>query len=167
MYLRPTNGPLLNAPRNSTQFIIADHESQPLGGNEGGGDIGGNGGVGIGGDDDDDVAWAEYEERDFQSVYERARQEKVAEWDRKRLCEEIASLERRQRELVGVLARLDPEVCLRRLQREAAGLREANRALREERAALQPAVSPDSSSSPRRAGGGGGGGGSRGQELTP
>ena len=27
VYLRPTNGPLLNAPRNSTQFIIDDHEN--------------------------------------------------------------------------------------------------------------------------------------------
>ena len=34
----------------------------------------------------------------------------VSAWDRKRLCEEISALERRQKELVKVLARIDPEV---------------------------------------------------------
>ena len=28
--LRPTNNPLLNAPKNSTQFIIDDHENSNL-----------------------------------------------------------------------------------------------------------------------------------------
>ena len=30
LILRPTKGPLLNAPKNSTQFIIDDHETSPL-----------------------------------------------------------------------------------------------------------------------------------------
>ena len=34
----------------------------------------------------------------------------MSAWDRKRLCEEISALERKQKELVKVLARIDPEV---------------------------------------------------------
>ncbi|QQP52605.1 Uncharacterized protein FKW44_004803, partial [Caligus rogercresseyi] len=30
VFLRPTNVPLLNAPKNSTQFIIDDHENSNL-----------------------------------------------------------------------------------------------------------------------------------------
>ena len=30
LVLRPTKGPLLNAPKNSTQFIIDDHETSPF-----------------------------------------------------------------------------------------------------------------------------------------
>lgn len=148
VYLRPTNCPLLNAPRNSTQFIIDDHENSDDFVNFAGAAGGGNGARNNSSSttprrdrEDDDTFWAEYSERDFQSVYETAHQEEVAEWDRKRLCEEIASLERRQKELVSVLARLDPEVYLQKLQGELLSLQEVSKKLKAE---VNP-VLPDSS----------------------
>ena len=94
VYLRPTNGPLLNAPKNSTQFIIDDHESSDFvsfsgASGSGRGPGGASGRVQANSaSPDDDSFWAEYSERDFQSVYETAHQEEIAEWDRKRLCDE-------------------------------------------------------------------------------
>ncbi len=136
MCLRPTNGPLLNAPRNSTQFIMDDHQDPAAPAPAGEGDF------------------VEYSERDFQWAYERARQEKVAEWDRRRLCQEMAALERRHRELADRLARADPEVYVRRLQAELVNLRETNRRLVRERADLMEEEArravPDSSCSPSK-----------------
>eukprot|EP00095_Tigriopus_kingsejongensis_P006129 maker-scaffold98_size375582-snap-gene-2.33 protein:Tk06129 transcript:maker-scaffold98_size375582-snap-gene-2.33-mRNA-1 annotation:"hypothetical protein DAPPUDRAFT_227990" len=157
VYLRPTNGPLLNAPRNSTQFIINDHENEIGLGGEGGeceplgaaaprtrslSDAARERRENI--SPDDDTFWVDYSERDFQSVYETAHQEEVAEWDRKKLCDEIATLERRQKELIAILARVDPEIYLQKLQSELTSLQEANRRLRQEKADLDPAL-PDSS----------------------
>ena len=194
LILRPTKGPLLNAPKNSTQFIIDDHETSPLLGpiHEGGAvahpvvlpevhqqqqqphqqpkkyntrsrqgstsssrqvsacSVGppdermelvrspdksasndcqatpGNYVV----NDDDYTLWAEFSERDFQSVYESAHQEEVADWDRQKLIEEITNLEKRQKELVNVLAKVDPDMYAQRLQTQLQALQEKNRLLR-------------------------------------
>lgn len=158
VYLRPTNGPLLNAPRNSTQFIIDDHEHSNGYFNFENDRAGPAPAVPIStqprmnarhaGQEnlspDDDTFWAEYSERDFQSVYETAHQEEIAEWDRKKLYDEIQALERRQKDLVNILARLDPEIYLQKLQSELLTLQEANRGLKEEQRELDPAL-PDSS----------------------
>ncbi len=181
VYLRPTNGPLLNAPKNSTQFIIDDHENSNLFY-----DFGEHGEERDSGppppegeqqdpdssrqhehhpSPDDDTFWAEYSERDFQAAYETAHQEEIAEWDRKRLVDEISALERRQKELVNVLSRLDPEVYLQKLQTELIKLQEANKALKEERATLQPCL-PDSSTNDAGGGGSGGGGIGGGGDLV-
>ena len=117
LVLRPTKGPLLNAPKNSTQFIIEDHEpfldtevspkkyntrsrscssSRRVSASEASGNSPGAspekpssavtsstkddcqatpGNYVV--NDDDYTYWAEYNERDFQSVYESAHQEQV------------------------------------------------------------------------------------------
>ena len=80
--------------------------------------------------DDDYTLWAEFSERDFQSVYESAHQEQVADWDRQRLIEEITNLEKRQKELVNVLAKVDPDMYAQRLQSQLQALQEKNRLLR-------------------------------------
>ena len=80
--------------------------------------------------DDDYTLWAEFSERDFQSVYESAHQEQVADWDRHRLIEEITNLEKRQKELVNILARIDPEMYAQRLEDQLEALQEKNRILR-------------------------------------
>lgn len=155
MYLRPTNVPLLNAPRNSTQFIIDDHENSNLFWNfEGGpGDHNHPGMAVFPGqyfhDDDDDFSpdddnfWTEYSVRDFQSVYATAHQEEIAAWDRMKIIEEISSLERKQKELVDFIVRLDPELYLKNLQNQLLDLQEENRQLRVEKQELSP-VLPDS-----------------------
>ena len=80
--------------------------------------------------DDDYTLWAEFSERDFQSVYESAHQEEVADWDRQKLIEEISNLEKRQKELVNVLAKVDPDMYAQRLQTQLQALQEKNRLLR-------------------------------------
>jgi len=182
LVLRPTKGPLLNAPKNSTQFIIDDHggsapffdysppertskkyntrsrqastsssrrvsassscydeamtskspdktaavtsssKEQATTGQATPGNYVVN--------DDDYTLWAEFSERDFQSVYESAHQEQVADWDRHRLIEEITNLEKRQKELINVLARVDPEMYAQRLESQLQALQEKNRLLR-------------------------------------
>jgi len=57
-------------------------------------------------------------------------QEEIAEWDRTKLMDEIGSLERRHKELVKILARIDPQVYVTKLQRELARLQEQNRILK-------------------------------------
>ena len=85
MYLRPSNNPLLRAPKNSTQFIIDDHESSQhfldFRGEEVEGREGEEEEVGKEQEEveakpgpDDDHFWTEYSERDFESVYETAHQ---------------------------------------------------------------------------------------------
>ena len=193
LVLRPTKGPLLNAPKNSTQFIIDDHEPfldtevspkkyntrsrsvssssrrvsaseeafcSPSGSpektvtssttaaasNEKASANAGSaaeksskeekdcqatpGNYVVG--DDDYTYWAEYSDRDFQSVYESAHQEEVADWDRQRLIDEISNLEKRQKELVSVLAKVDPEMYAQRLESQLATLQEKNRLLKDE-----------------------------------
>ena len=172
VFLRPTKDPLLNAPRNFTQFIIDDHENSNLfidfsvdhvsaddrGGNctttgndhqaqsksENDNDTNEAEALEPRVSQDEDAFWAEYYDRDFQSVYENAHQEAIASWDRDKLCKEIAMLERRQKELVSILARLDPDVYLQRLQAELLVMQEEHKALQEERERLNP-VLPDSS----------------------
>lgn len=173
LVLRPTKGPLLNAPKNSTQFIIDDHEapaaflesdeleaankkyntrsrqassssSRRVSATDDFPDLEaaskspekamaaepsatpGNYVV----NDDDYTSWAEFSERDFQKVYESAHQEQVADWDRQRLIEEITSLEKKQKELVNILARVDPEMYAQKLQNQLAALQEKNRVLK-------------------------------------
>ena len=66
----------------------------------------------------------------------------MSAWDRRKLREEISNLEKRQKDLVNVLARIDPEIYLQKLQAEYAALKETNRTLKEENAEL---AIPDSS----------------------
>merc|ERR1712004_402485 len=82
--------------------------------------------------DDDYTYWAEYSDQDFQKVYESAHQEEVADWDRQRLIDEISNLEKRQKELVSVLAKVDPEMYAQRLESQLATLQEKNRLLKDE-----------------------------------
>ena len=63
-------------------------------------------------------------------MYESAHQEQVADWDRHRLIEEITNLEKRQKELVNILARVDPEMYAQRLEDQLEALQEKNRLLR-------------------------------------
>lgn len=172
LVLRPTMGPLLNAPRNSTQFIIDDHESltgegvywgtrkksrssrqrgedekterkpqppssNPDASNSASGDKlmekePPSVATTVCNTDDDDTFWAEYSERDFQSVYESAHREEVADWDRKKLIDEISTLERRQKELVAILARVDPEMYVQKLQSQLQAVQERNRVLKDQ-----------------------------------
>jgi len=131
IYLRPTNCP--PAPRNSTQFIIDDHGGSGSSRSNNASPAGGASASAAAAPssssfaEDGDSQWAE---RDFQSVYETAHREEVSAWDRKRLCEEISALERRQKELVKVLARIDPEVYLQRLEAQVASLRETGARLK-------------------------------------
>ncbi|XP_040570702.1 uncharacterized protein [Lepeophtheirus salmonis] len=146
VFLRPTNVPLLNAPKNSTQFIIDDHENSNLfwnfhdSENE---DIDPSNPAGFAVftgqyfnhqedqmSPDDDSYWAEYSERDFQTVYETAHQEKIAEWSKKKLVGEISYLEKRQRNLLNSLSLVDPKMYLHKLQSELLSLQEDNRKLR-------------------------------------
>lgn len=146
MYLRPTDGPLLNAPKNSTQFIIDDHENSNLFFNfDSGAASKSESAIASSSarSPDDDTFWAEFSERDFQSVYESAHQEEVSRWDRQKLCCEITAMERRQKELVNILSRLDPEMYLRKLQAKLMSLQDTNRSLKEENKKLGPDL-PDS-----------------------
>jgi len=235
LVLRPTKGPLLNAPKNSTQFIIDDHETSPfldddvdMSSSETEQEISspkkyntrsrqastsgtGSRRVSVSGDlspqrgspektvaastnssvpttvaaasqlitssstnssvhevtgtenssaksvkdgqatpgnyivnDDDYTLWAEFSERDFQTVYESAHQEQVADWDRQRLIEEITNLEKRQKELVNILARVDPEMYAQRLEDQLEALQEKNRQLRSANGLSPVPVRPNS-----------------------
>jgi len=151
VYLRPSNNPLLRAPKNSTQFIIDDHENSNLFWNFDAhpekvsvADLGGDGRdspehnqgqyFGMGDCDrlspDDDTFWTEYSERDFESVYESAHQEEVYSWERSRILEEISVLEVRQKQLIDLLSQIDPLIYLEKLQQELLALQEQNRKLK-------------------------------------
>jgi len=210
LVLRPTKGPLLNAPKNSTQFIIDDHETSPFledssssspkkyktrsrqasasssrrvsissssespqrspekatfaatstpvtpqvtstsshatsskENNEK--DCQATPGNYVG-NDDDYTLFAEFSERDFQSVYESAHQEEVADWDRHRLIEEITNLEKRQKELINVLAKVDPKMYAQRLEAQLQALQEKNRVLRSSNGLSSPRDEPNDGS---------------------
>jgi len=147
--LRPTNNPLINAPKNSTQFIIDDHENSNLFWNfEGplqmGDEEGGNEEVVARPiaaappgtqqrerySPDDESFWTRYSERDFENVYETAHQEEIFGWERERIVREIASMEVRQKQLIEMLAAVDPVVYLEKLQQELLSLQEVNRELK-------------------------------------
>jgi len=146
--LRPTN-PLLNAPRNSTQFIIDDHENsnlfwnfevqRPLDLGEGvhrahDHDVYPGQYIGAAENEryspDDECFWEAYSERDFEEVYETAHQEDVNSWDKERIVREIAVMEKRQKHLIEMLATIDPIVYLEKLQAELLSLQEVNRELK-------------------------------------
>jgi len=148
IHLRPTNNPLINAPKNSTQFIIDDHENSNLFWNFEGPLMG----DGEGGNEevlarpvsaapagtqsreryspDDESFWTRYSERDFENVYETAHQEEIFGWERERIVREIASMEVRQKQLIEMLAAVDPVVYLEKLQQELLSLQEVNRELK-------------------------------------
>jgi len=141
LILRPNRCP--DAPKNSTQFIIDDHEdeqkdgaslpqetqnSKPSNGFRVTDETSSN-------DDyqpspDDDTFWAEYLEKDFQTVYESAHREDVEKWDKPKLIEEIRNLERRHKDLVTKLSRVDPEIYIRRLQSRVISKQKHNSRLR-------------------------------------
>jgi len=146
--LRPTNNPLINAPKNSTQFIIDDHENSNLFWNFEGPLMGDGEGsneevlarpvsVEPAGTQsreryspDDESFWTRYSERDFENVYETAHQEEIFGWERERIVREIASMEVRQKQLIEMLAAVDPVVYLEKLQQELLSLQEVNRELK-------------------------------------
>lgn len=74
--------------------------------------------------------WEEFSERDFQNVYESAHREEVAEWDRDRLINEIKAMERKHKEMVGLMQRMEPDVYLERLVSKASSVMEKNRLLK-------------------------------------
>jgi len=151
VYLRPSNNPLLRAPKNSTQFIIDDHEnSQHFLSFQRGEDqeelsedemnrlnsveeretekrV-------VGGKDAGDF-WIDpfrnaYSEKDFDTVYENAHQEQVYSWERTKIMEEIAILELKQKRLITMLSQIDPVIYLQKLQQELSALQETNRRLK-------------------------------------
>lgn len=156
VYLRPSNNPLLKAPKNSTQFIIDDHENSNLFWNfnsqrdemvpeDGGREVESVGEESNDGcskvDDfnsstepkispDDDSFWTAFSERDFESVYESAHQEEIYSWNRSRILEEIAVLEKKQKKLIDMLSQIDPLIYLEKLQKELVALQEQNRQLK-------------------------------------
>merc|ERR1712192_280043 len=152
VYLRPSNNPLLRAPKNSTQFIIDDHENSQhfLSSQRGEGDqeelseeeinnrlnsveereaekrV-------VGGKDGDfwiDPFRNAYSEKDFDTVYENAHQEQVYSWERTKIMEEIAILELKQKRLITMLSQIDPVIYLQKLQQELSALQETNRRLK-------------------------------------
>jgi len=148
--LRPTHNPLINAPRNSTQFIIDDHENSnlfwnfeagapqvnDLGEQEEGGGAPHPAGQLVREHDneryspDDDSFWTEYSERDFEDVYETAHQEEIFGWEKDRIVREITAMEKRHNQLIEMLAAIDPVIYLEKLQDELLSLQEVNRELK-------------------------------------
>lgn len=135
--LRPLQVP--KAPKNSTQFIIDDHQNcnlymsfeenavtQVVASSMGFEDI----------DYEylspDDLDMTAFYERDFEATYRKAREEKLQALDRDALLEQLADLERRQLELeaeraTSVVDKLQED--LLKLQWENRRLRRTNRAL--------------------------------------
>jgi len=122
LVLRPTRGP--PAPQNSTQYIIEDHVCDDSDSNPDPDAIDDeNGG-------DDDRVWDEFSERDFQNVYENAHREEVSEWDRDKLIREIKGMEKKRKDLLGLIQRMDPDVYLEHLMTRATTVLEKNRLLK-------------------------------------
>jgi len=109
VYLRPSNNPLLRAPKNSTQFIIDDHENSQHfmsfqdqdGGEVSEDEVNRLSSIEereaervMGKDQGDffDPFQNAYSEKDFDTVYENAHQEQVYSWERTKIMEEIAVL---------------------------------------------------------------------------
>ena len=141
VFIRPSNNPLLRAPKNSTQFIIDDHENSNLFWNfdsnrghdtskediESVGEESSDVQLEFGGSCfDDDSYW----DKDFESVYETAHQEEIYSWNRTRIIEEISTLEKRQKQLIDMLSQIDPMIYLQKLQHELLSLQEQNRQLK-------------------------------------
>jgi len=163
VFLRPSKNPLLNAPKNSTQFIMDDHENSNLFWNfdsnrcndsskedlESVGDESNEALEAAMVGDHDDNYWAAYLEKDFESVYETAHQEEIYSWNRTRIIDEISSLEKRQKQLIDMLSQIDPMIYLQKLQSELLSLQEENRQLRLINIAERDRRQRTDSSSPR------------------
>ena len=154
VFLRPSaaNNPLLKAPKNSTQFIIDDHENSNLFWNfdsnrchdSSKDDIESVGDesnefkyrdlqlevAGVGESPDDESFMDAYFDKDFESVYESAHQEEIYSWNRTRIIEEISTLEKRQKQLIDMLSQIDPMIYLQKLQQDLLALQEQNRQLK-------------------------------------
>ena len=154
VFLRPSaaRNPLLMAPKNSTQFIMDDHENSDLFWNfdssrqntskddiESVGEESNDAkykedsmeaASGLGESPDDDSFWDAYLEKDFESVYENAHQEEIYSWNRTRIIEEINTLEKKQKQLIDMLSQIDPMIYLQKLQHELLSLQEENRQLK-------------------------------------
>ena len=154
VFLRPSaaRNPLLMAPKNSTQFIMDDHENSDLFWNfdssrqntskddiESVGEESNDAkykeysieaASGLGESPDDDSFWDAYLEKDFESVYENAHKEEIYSWNRTRIIEEISTLEKRQKQLIDMLSQIDPMIYLQKLQHELLSLQEENRQLK-------------------------------------
>merc|ERR550534_2533120 len=147
VYLRPSNNPLLRAPKNSTQFIIDDHENSQHfmsfqdqdGGEVSEEEVNRLSSIEereaervMGKDQGDffDPFQNAYSEKDFDTVYENAHQEQVYSWERTKIMEEIAVLELKQKRLISMLSQIDPVVYLQKLQQELVALQETNRRLK-------------------------------------
>jgi len=141
VFLRPSNNPLLRAPKNSTQFIIDDHENSNLFWNfdSNRGHDNSKEDIESLGDESNDVQLEfgascfdddSYWDKDFESVYETAHQEEIYSWNRTRIIEEISTLEKRQKQLIDMLSQIDPMIYLQKLQHELLSLQEQNRQLK-------------------------------------
>ena len=86
---------------------------------------------------DDDTFWADYLEKDFQTVYESVHREDVENWDKKKLIEEITNLEKRHKDLVSQLSRVDPEIYVRRLQSKVLTKQQQNNVLKAKGSSLE------------------------------
>merc|ERR1712180_325048 len=137
----------MGAPKNSTQFIIDDHENsqhfmsfQDQDGGEVSEDevnrlssIEEREAERVMGKDQGDFLRPfpkRYSEKDFDTVYENAHQEQVYSWERTKIMEEIAVLELKQKRLISMLSQIDPAVYLQKLQQELVALQETNRRLK-------------------------------------
>ena len=147
VYLRPSNNPLLRAPKNSTQFIIDDHENSQhfmsfqrdedqegvelseeeinrlnsVEEREAEKRVSASSGK-VAGDFWIDPFRNAYSEKDFDTVYENAHQEQVYSWERTKIMEEIAVLELKQKRLITMLSQIDPVIYLQKLQQELSAL---------------------------------------------
>lgn len=153
LILRPDRGSLMNAPRNSTQFIIDDHAEGPYEGphspcilqekmqensNRSRYSRSTNSNCT---DDfqsvlDDDPFSADYLERDFQTAYESAHREDVSTWDKPKLIQKITDLEKRHKDLLSKLSGNDQEIHLRNLQSKLVSKQQENNRLKAERKLL-------------------------------
>ena len=145
--MRPSNNPLLRAPKNSTQFIIDDHENSQhfmsfqrdedqegvelseeeinrlnsVEEREAEKRVSASSGK-VAGDFWIDPFRNAYSEKDFDTVYENAHQEQVYSWERTKIMEEIAVLELKQKRLITMLSQIDPVIYLQKLQQELSAL---------------------------------------------
>jgi len=145
VYLRPSTNPLLKAPKNSTQFIIDDHENSNLFWDfnrvKETEDKVANEASNFHVDGylleqaeqtnlDEEHFMIEYEEKDFESVYKNAHHEEVNSWDESKIVEQLSASEARHKQLMNLLSQIDPMSYLEKLQKELLVLQEENRNLK-------------------------------------
>jgi len=138
VYLRPSNNPLLKAPKNSTQFIIDDHENSNLFWNFDAAPIKEteekeadtyNEDHTVFQLETDENVYNAFSEKDFESVYETAHHEEVQSWGKSRIIEEMNCMESRYKKLQQMLSLIDPCTYIEKLQEELLVQQEQNKEL--------------------------------------